>query len=72
MSWNTALTALGVNRHCTRIEIKPHTRAGVNEAVGNCLDADGPPSQTGHAPAAERCGTSSSPTISVPGHPMWP
>jgi hypothetical protein len=33
MSWTTALNALGVNRFCTRIEIKPHNRDGIYAGI---------------------------------------
>lgn len=35
--WTRALHNAGVNQSCTRIEIKPHTRTGVNEGVGQLL-----------------------------------
>jgi hypothetical protein len=37
MSWTTALNALGVNRFCTRIEIKPHTRDGIYAGIEQLL-----------------------------------
>lgn len=37
MSWEQVLGSVGVRRRCTRIEIKPHNRAGIQEGVTQLL-----------------------------------